>query len=174
MKEEIKPITPCECPFAKTGEGGYCSRHHIRKNAHFAKLCATRQEYFDMYELCAGPGQEFTSCDGKEEDYVPEIKVDEDCPSCKKDKQTPKAEEKPPHKMPSLWQQAKNFTKAAATHVATGMKEVSPEVKQARLDVCAGCEFYKSDTKQCKACGCFLPIKTKWLANSCPKGKWVE
>ena len=185
MTEEIKPVTPCECHFAKIGEGGFCARHHIKKSAHFGKLCATRQDYFNMYEACAGPGQEFTNCDGTDTPPVIDVQMpDVDCPSCKDTKDSkakmPEPKKRPDvvnpatQKLPSLWQQAKNFAKASVDHVKGGMHEVSPEVKQARLDTCYGCEFYIKDSGRCAACGCFLQTKARWLANSCPKGKWIE
>lgn len=37
--------TPCECPMA-----GFCERHKIEKNEVKHRLCATRIEYFNMWE----------------------------------------------------------------------------------------------------------------------------
>jgi len=42
----------------------------------------------------------------------------------------------------------------------------------ARLSLCTACpEFFKS-TKQCKKCGCFMPLKAKLKEAKCPIGKW--
>lgn len=160
------PHTGCVCPMA-----GYCSRHHINKNAHFHKLCQTRQDYFEMYEACAGPGQEFTSCDGSDpEPMIPTITPETECPSCKKQEEN---KIQPENKKPSLWDMAKSFTKASVEHVKSGMQHVSDEIHQERMNTCLACEHY-NPRGTCNKCGCYLPVKTKWLANSCPVGKWRE
>jgi hypothetical protein len=183
-EEQIVKTTPCECPLSKYGI--FCERHKINKTAHFQKLCATRSDYFEMYENCAGPGQEFTNCDGQTvaAPFIP-IEVPEGakegCPSCKKDQdkdaQTAnvvkdKKEQKKDIKLPSLWEQAKNLTKATVAHVKSGMAEVSPEVKKERLDICEGCEFFLREQNRCKACGCHLLTKSRWKTSACPKGYW--
>jgi len=44
--------------------------------------------------------------------------------------------------------------------------------RKARLEACKGCELFKSFTRQCSSCGCFMPAKT-WLARAkCPQGVW--
>jgi hypothetical protein len=46
------------------------------------------------------------------------------------------------------------------------------EGRDARLDVCRGCERLFAPTMTCKECGCFMAAKT-WLAKAtCPLGKW--
>lgn len=78
------------------------------------------------------------------------------------------------HPDPSLFRQAGNLAVAAAKHLATGGKLVSPEVKAARLAVCAGCEFYDPEPKKCRhsSCGCYLDTKANWSSEDCPLGKW--
>jgi hypothetical protein len=49
--------------------------------------------------------------------------------------------------------------------------EVDDETQQSRLAICNDCPFYMA-SKQCSQCGCFMPLKTKLLHASCPKGKW--
>jgi hypothetical protein len=75
-----------------------------------------------------------------------------------------------PPKMPSLLQQAANFGGAVVRHVANGMKQVSPEEKQRRLDLCVICEHYANG--RCAKCGCGLDSKTGWDSERCPIGKW--
>lgn len=168
---EYKTATGCVCPLA-----GFCAKHGIRKNPHFHHLCQTRQDYFNMYEKCIGPGQEFTNCDGNIE--APQIIVDapkDPCPSCNKSKDLiseTKSETLNEVKMPSLWQQAKNLTKSAAVHIASGMGEVTPEEQKARLDLCEQCPFFDHKKKKCGKCGCMMLIKTKWPTSSCPIGLW--
>lgn len=163
-------ITPCDCPMA-----GYCSRHKIIKNAHFHNLCRTRQDYFDMYENCSGPGQEFTNCSDEPPHVVIPIDVKEPCPSCeahKKESVGLPDSAKPEVKLPSMWQQAKNLTKAVVKHVATGAKEVGPEIYEERLSTCKGCEYFIESQNRCKKCGCHLLTKCRWKTSACPIGKW--
>lgn len=168
--EEFKTSTGCVCPLA-----GYCQRHGIKKNAHFHHLCQTRQDYFNMYEKCIGPGQEFTNCDGNHV-APPTIIVDapdKTCPSCEKNKNTkPYIPPESPTKMPSLWQQAKNLTKSVIDHAKTGGQNVTSEEKQARLDICNGCQFFDKKNSRCGKCGCMMQIKTGWSSASCPIGLW--
>ena len=45
-------MTACDC------EGpGFCSRHHVWKNAHWVHLCRTRANYWAAGEAGRGPGQ---------------------------------------------------------------------------------------------------------------------
>lgn len=43
---------------------------------------------------------------------------------------------------------------------------------QARLEVCAACPRLFKPTMTCKACGCFLRIKTLMPDQTCPEDKW--
>lgn len=52
-------------------------------------------------------------------------------------------------------------------------KEKSDEVKQNdRMSICLACPELIKLTKQCKQCGCFMPLKTKLEEAVCPIGKW--
>jgi hypothetical protein len=46
------------------------------------------------------------------------------------------------------------------------------ELKEYRLNICGGCEFYRARTNQCKKCGCFMKLKTTLENAKCPLGKW--
>ena len=61
--------TGCECPLA-----GYCNRHGIKKNHHYHKLCQNHTGYFNMWEECRGPGQNFIDCDQKQVKTEEEVK----------------------------------------------------------------------------------------------------
>jgi hypothetical protein len=37
-----------------------------------------------------------------------------------------------------------------------------------KMKVCEACEFYKEVTKQCRLCGCFMPLKTLLPGMQCP------
>ena len=41
-----------------------------------------------------------------------------------------------------------------------------------RISICESCEFYIKSTTNCKKCGCFMKIKTKFKAMNCPIQKW--
>jgi len=43
-----------------------------------------------------------------------------------------------------------------------------------KLKICEECEFYKESTKQCRLCGCFMPLKTLFPGMRCPDSppKW--
>lgn len=50
--------------------------------------------------------------------------------------------------------------------------KMSEELAQKRMEVCSSCEHLIQLTKQCKKCGCFMPMKTKLQDATCPVGKW--
>ena len=41
-----------------------------------------------------------------------------------------------------------------------------------RYDICKACPELIDLTKQCKQCGCVMPLKTKLLRAECPLKKW--
>ena len=41
-----------------------------------------------------------------------------------------------------------------------------------RYSICKTCPELIKLTKQCKKCGCFMAVKSKMKAASCPLGKW--
>lgn len=45
-------------------------------------------------------------------------------------------------------------------------------VSNSRLSICQSCPELIKLTKQCKKCGCFMAVKTKLQAATCPLGKW--
>lgn len=49
---------------------------------------------------------------------------------------------------------------------------VSPEVRQARLDLCLSCDKLYKPTTTCKLCGCFMKLKTWMPREFCPMKKW--
>jgi len=48
----------------------------------------------------------------------------------------------------------------------------SEEISDARYKICLECPELIDLTKQCKQCGCFMPLKTKLEAAFCPLKKW--
>ena len=51
-------------------------------------------------------------------------------------------------------------------------EHVSDEEQTKRMDICSACPELIPVTKQCKKCGCIMPLKTKLKAATCPLGKW--
>lgn len=74
------------------------------------------------------------------------------------------------NKMPSMFKQAKNFATSAAKHIANGGQNVPENLKNARLEICGGCDKLSGD--RCSACGCIVSIKAAWASEECPIGKW--
>lgn len=52
------------------------------------------------------------------------------------------------------------------------LTQVSEEVIEQRLDICKQCPYLLQMTMQCKKCGCFMSLKTKYQISKCPIGKW--
>lgn len=46
------------------------------------------------------------------------------------------------------------------------------ELVEYRMSICTSCIEFIDLTKQCKKCGCIMPLKTKLKNASCPIGKW--
>lgn len=51
---------------------------------------------------------------------------------------------------------------------------MNPLLGEQRMKVCRSCEEFKADPPQCRACGCFLSIKTPLIAAKCPREKWTS
>ncbi len=75
-----------------------------------------------------------------------------------------------PGRPPRLPSQAWNLTKALAAFVADGLKTVSKQAYQQRLEICDGCDRRRGN--RCLACGCRLSLKARGRAFQCPLGKW--
>lgn len=54
------------------------------------------------------------------------------------------------------------------------VEHVSDEEQQSRYSLCLSCPELINLTKQCKKCGCVMPLKTKLKAAECPIGKWEK
>ena len=79
-------------------------------------------------------------------------------------------------KEPSLIKKVKKFSVEAIKHAAKGSPTCTQEQIDARLKICKGCKWFRSD--RCLKCGCacnknkkFLN-KLAWADQSCPVGKW--
>jgi hypothetical protein len=74
----------------------------------------------------------------------------------------------------SRWQQYKeNLGETRPWDVLNpNTQYISEEKSDARYEICKGCPELIKLTKQCKQCGCFMALKTKLEAATCPIGKW--
>jgi len=50
------------------------------------------------------------------------------------------------------------------------MTDVKPAIE--RMKVCIECEHFRKPLKQCKLCGCFMPIKVRIPTMMCPINRW--
>lgn len=41
-----------------------------------------------------------------------------------------------------------------------------------RYATCLECDSFRKGLRQCKECGCFMPVKVRIKSQSCPLGKW--
>ena len=46
------------------------------------------------------------------------------------------------------------------------------DVRDARFNICLGCDRLYKRTKTCKECGCFMKVKARLDFTTCPLGKW--
>lgn len=52
------------------------------------------------------------------------------------------------------------------------VEKANIETTEKRYTTCLECPELIQLTKQCKKCGCFMPLKTKLTSAVCPIGKW--
>lgn len=57
-------------------------------------------------------------------------------------------------------------------HVYHGCPTVPADVLEHRQSICQNCRFKKGNF--CLACNCYLPEKTKWADQECPRGEWNQ
>ena len=76
--------------------------------------------------------------------------------------------------MTSKWQQYKD--KLGETRPWDTLNPNTEYVEEAeatrRYDICKACPELIDLTKQCKQCGCVMPLKTKLAKATCPLSKW--
>jgi hypothetical protein len=75
-------------------------------------------------------------------------------------------------KMPSLLQQAANFTGTMIDFAKDGFRTVDDAERTRRLEVCQTCERFTG--QRCSSCGCFTNFKSWIGVADCPLGKWGE
>lgn len=65
----------------------------------------------------------------------------------------------------------RDASQAAAAEVLR--HKVSPEIQAYRYGICQSCEKLYKPTDTCKACGCFMKVKTWMPGQKCPLNKWL-
>ena len=71
---------------------------------------------------------------------------------------------------PGLLRKAVGVARALYNYIGSGMKTVSPEIRNRRLEICGQCEHHTG--VRCRLCGCFTQVKS-WLPHEgCPVRKW--
>lgn len=74
--------------------------------------------------------------------------------------------------MTSPWQEYRKKLSATPLGLVDRGSYTSEDESQSRLDMCNGCDSLIKLTKQCKECGCFMPLKVKLKNARCPLSKW--
>lgn len=77
-------------------------------------------------------------------------------------------------KLPSALKMAGNLTKAVVKHIGDGMRKVTIQEYQGRLNVCNGCPLRVKNRCTHESCGCFIDKKAWWASEDCPLDKWDE
>lgn len=79
---------------------------------------------------------------------------------------------------PTLLQKAGRFIRAAARHVADGLRKVPEDTYAEREALCRACPFFIAAHAggSCAKCGCRVGTawldKLRWRTSACPIGKW--
>jgi hypothetical protein len=68
--------------------------------------------------------------------------------------------------------QVGNLFRSALRFVRSGFKLTPKKERQARLEVCLGCDQYDQAQKRCRKCGCVNSAKVWVASDKCPLGKW--
>jgi hypothetical protein len=66
----------------------------------------------------------------------------------------------------------KNSSVSPLDILKPGTEWAEESLSDQRFSICQGCPELIKLSKQCKKCGCFMAIKTKLQAATCPLGKW--
>jgi hypothetical protein len=53
-----------------------------------------------------------------------------------------------------------------------GLLLTEEEKVDARMEICNSCKVFNKESARCSICGCFMKIKIRLIASSCPVGKW--
>jgi len=84
---------------------------------------------------------------------------------------------------PSLIEQGKNLAKFSWKLIkylqeSTDGEEnknliVSEKLYNERIEICKSCPKFDKNQDRCIECGCYLPVKAKFIIDDCPLNKWT-
>lgn len=81
-----------------------------------------------------------------------------------------------PKQYPNFWEQMNNFkefAKSVGQNAAEGNGIfVSEDKVKTREEICQSCSQFNRESKKCYVCGCFMQVKWKFKASSCPISMW--
>lgn len=66
----------------------------------------------------------------------------------------------------------KNSSVSPMDIINPGTEWAEQSLADQRFEICKACPELIKLSKQCKKCGCFMAIKTKMQAATCPLEKW--
>ena len=69
-------------------------------------------------------------------------------------------------------QKLKNGAKVNPIDLLDKNNYTTEEIANNRMQICQECPSLIKTTKQCKECGCIMPLKTKLSRAVCPLEKW--
>lgn len=73
----------------------------------------------------------------------------------------------------SRWEQYKEKNGVTVFDLLNPKAEnATDELAKNRLTICEECDRLIKVTKQCKECGCVMPLKVKLKKATCPLSKW--
>ena len=65
-----------------------------------------------------------------------------------------------------------NFNTFYGPRILEQLPHVIKELKEKRYSICKSCEYFDKNSKNCKKCSCFMPMKTLFVVATCPLEKW--
>ena len=69
-------------------------------------------------------------------------------------------------------EELENGAKVRPTDLLDKENLTSGGVSSTRMSICEACPRLIKATYQCRECGCFMKLKVKLAAATCPIGKW--
>jgi hypothetical protein len=75
---------------------------------------------------------------------------------------------------PSLPARVVSFVEAVGHEVVARVAgdRLPPEMMKRRRVICQGCPLRKGSV--CGVCGCVITLKTRFVSEDCPEGKWPK
>lgn len=69
-----------------------------------------------------------------------------------------------------MFKKTSDFIRSLFEHVFAGLPVVSEQIRQERLYICSGCEWFQDGI--CGRCSCHVEVKAGWAEQECPLKKW--